>query len=69
MPVFYGPLAPLPERGHRGRTARDVYYGGEGPTRDKMRTLITRLEWFDADRLPEETLDMRYQQSLDDRGA
>jgi pimeloyl-ACP methyl ester carboxylesterase len=65
MPVFYGPLAPLPERGHRGRTARDVYYGGEGPTREKMRTLITRLEWFDADRLPEETLDMRYQQSLD----
>lgn len=65
MPVFYGPLAPLPERGHRGRTARDVYYGGEGPTREKMRTLITRLEWCDADRLPEETLDMRYEQSLD----
>lgn len=65
MPVFYGPLAPLPERGHRGRTARDVYYGGEGPTREKMRSLITRLEWFDADRLPEQTLDMRYQQSLD----
>jgi pimeloyl-ACP methyl ester carboxylesterase len=66
MPVFYGPLAPLPERGHRGRTARDVYYGGEGPTRDKMRKLITSLEWFDADRLPEETLDMRFEQSLDE---
>jgi len=65
MPVFYGPLAPLPERGHRGRTARDVYYGGEGPTREKMRALITRLEWYDAERLPEETLDMRYEQSLD----
>lgn len=65
MPVFYGPLAPLPENGHRGRTARDVYYGGEGPTREKMRSLITRLEWYDADRLPEETLDMRWQQSLD----
>jgi pimeloyl-ACP methyl ester carboxylesterase len=65
MPVFYGPLAPLPERGHRGRTARDVYYGGEGPTREKMRALITKLEWFDADRLPEETLDLRYEQSLD----
>ena len=61
----------LPERGHRGRTARDVYYGGEGPTREKMRKLITRLEWYDADRLPEETLDMRYEQSLDpeERGA
>ncbi|GAB2587249.1 4,5-9,10-diseco-3-hydroxy-5,9,17-trioxoandrosta-1 (10),2-diene-4-oate hydrolase [Paractinoplanes abujensis] len=65
MPVFYGPLAPLPENGHRGRTARDVYYGGEGPTREKMRQLITRLEWWDGDQLPDETLDMRYEQSLD----
>lgn len=65
MPVFYGPLAPLPEQGHRGRSARDVYYGGDGPTREKMRELITRLEWYDAQRLPEETLDLRYQQSLD----
>lgn len=65
MPVFYGPLAPLPEDGRRGRNARDVYYGGEGPTREKMRQLITKLEWFDGHRLPEETLDMRYEQSLD----
>jgi pimeloyl-ACP methyl ester carboxylesterase len=65
MPVFYGPLAPLPENGHRGRTARDVYYGGEGPTREKMRQLITRLEWWDAAALPDSTLDMRYEQSLD----
>jgi len=65
MPVFYGPLAPLPERGHRGRAARDVYYGGEGPTRQKMRELISRLEWYDPARLPEQTVDMRWQQSLD----
>lgn len=65
MPVFYGPLAPLPEGGRRGRNARDVYYGGEGPTRRKMRDLITRLEWYDGDQLPEETLDLRYEQSLD----
>ncbi|RFS84190.1 alpha/beta fold hydrolase [Actinomadura spongiicola] len=65
MPVFYGPLAPLPEGGRRGRNARDVYYGGEGPTREKMRDLITRLEWYDGSRLPEETLDLRYEQSLD----
>jgi pimeloyl-ACP methyl ester carboxylesterase len=65
MPVFHGPLAPLPEGGRRGRNARDVYYGGEGPTREKMRALITRLEWFDPDALPEETLDLRYEQSLD----
>lgn len=65
MPVFYGPLAPLPENGRRGRNARDVYYGGEGPTLDKMRQLMTRLEWFDPELLPEETVRMRYEQSLD----
>jgi pimeloyl-ACP methyl ester carboxylesterase len=65
MPVFHGPLAPLPEQGHRGRAARDVYYGGEGPTLDKMRELLVRLEWFDASRLPEETVDLRWRQSLD----
>ncbi|BBH67885.1 putative hydrolase, alpha/beta fold protein [Actinoplanes sp. OR16] len=65
MPVFYGPLAPLPENGHRGRSARDAYYGGEGPTREKMRRLIATLEWCHGDRLPEETVEMRYQQSLD----
>ncbi|MFE6335146.1 alpha/beta fold hydrolase [Streptomyces sp. NPDC057798] len=66
MPVFYGPLAPLPENGHRGRTARDIYYGGEGPTREKMRDLITKLEWYDGTKLPEETLTLRYEQSLDE---
>jgi 2-hydroxy-6-oxonona-2,4-dienedioate hydrolase len=65
MPVFYGPLAPLPENGRRGRNARDVYYGGEGPTLEKMRQLLTRLEWFDAKLLPEATVEMRYRQSLD----
>jgi len=65
MPVFYGPLAPLPEGGRRGRNARDVYYGGEGPARKKMRDLIGRLEWYDADRIPESTIALRYEQSLD----
>jgi 2-hydroxy-6-oxonona-2,4-dienedioate hydrolase len=65
MPVFYGPLAPLPEGGRRGRNARDVYYGGDGPTLDKMRHLIARLEWFDSALLPEQTVRMRYEQSLD----
>ena len=66
MPVFYGPLAPLPEGGRRGRNARDVYYGGAGPTREKMRDLITRLEWYDPAALPESTLEMRWRQSLDE---
>jgi 2-hydroxy-6-oxonona-2,4-dienedioate hydrolase len=65
MPVFYGPLAPLPEGGRRGRNARDIYYGGEGPSLEKMRTLLTRLEWFNPALLPQGTIEMRYRQSLD----
>lgn len=65
MPVFHGPLAPLPEGGRRGRNARDAYYGGEGPTREKMRALMARLEWFDPDLIPQGTLEMRHRQSLD----
>lgn len=66
MPVFYGPLAPLPEGGRRGRNARDRYYGGEGPTLEKMRDLIARLEWYDPTKLPEATVELRYRQSLDE---
>ncbi|MDL4818505.1 alpha/beta fold hydrolase [Actinomadura opuntiae] len=65
MPVFYGPLAPLPEGGRRGRNARDAYYGGGGPSPEKMRDLITRLEWYDPDAIPASTVEMRYAQSID----
>lgn len=65
MPVFYGPLAPLPEDGRRGRAARDIYYGGEGPTLEKMRALMARLEWYNVDLIPDRTVQMRYEQSLD----
>ncbi len=65
MPVLYGPTAPLPEGGRRGRNARDRYYGEGGPTPEKMRQLIARLEWFDEARIPDETVTMRYEQSLD----
>lgn len=66
MPVFYGPLAPLPEEGRRGRNARDTYYGGDGPTLEKMRALIGRLEWFDPALIPDATVEMRFGQSLDE---
>lgn len=65
MPVLTGALAPLPERGARGRNARDRYYQGEGPTLDKMRELIRTLEWYDPAAVPEETVRVRYEQSLD----
>ena len=65
MPVFYGPLAPLPEGSRRGRNARDAYFGGEGPTLDKMRRLMATLEWYDESAIPEQTVRLRYEQSLD----
>ena len=69
MPVFHGPLAPLPEGGRRGRNARDVYYGGTGPSWEKMRELIARLEWYDADAVPDGTVTLRFEQSLDPEEA
>lgn len=65
MPVFYGPLAPLPQGARRGRIARDTYFGGDGPTPDKMRALIAELEWYDQDLIPDETVQRRYEQSKD----
>jgi 2-hydroxy-6-oxonona-2,4-dienedioate hydrolase len=70
MPVFEGEAsAALPETGQHVRvrsfrTARERYYGGEGPTREKMRELIGSLEWYDASRLPEETVELRWRNSL-----
>ncbi|WP_336213170.1 alpha/beta fold hydrolase [Nonomuraea sp. LPB2021202275-12-8] len=65
MPVFHGPLAPLPEGARRGRNARDAYYGGDGPSWQKMRDLMARLEWYDGQAIPDETVTLRYRQSLD----
>lgn len=70
MPVFEGDAsAALPETGRdvrvrSFRTARDRYYGGEGPTKEKMRELIGSLEWYDASQVPEETVELRWRNSL-----
>lgn len=65
MPVFYGPLAPLPEGGRRGRKARDAYFAGDGPTWAKMRQLMADLEWYDPDEIPDATVTLRHKQSID----
>ncbi len=68
MPVFYGPLAPLPEGARRGRKARDRYYGTtqqDGPTLEKMRQLMADLEWYDEAEIPAATVAMRFRQSID----
>lgn len=65
MPLFHGPMGPLLDRSTRGRLARLEYYGGEGPTAEKMRHLMARFEWYDADAVPETTVALRYRQSLE----
>lgn len=65
MPVFHGPLGPLPEGARRGRNVRNRYYGGDGPTPEKMRELIASMEWYDESLIPDELVERRYEQSLD----
>jgi pimeloyl-ACP methyl ester carboxylesterase len=48
----------------RGRAGRDAYYGGEGPTSEKMRELMRELEWFDEALIPDSTVELRHRQSL-----
>ncbi|MFG1687810.1 alpha/beta fold hydrolase [Nonomuraea sp. NPDC049269] len=47
-----------------GPRARAGYYGGEGPTPEKMRELIADLEWHDPSGLPERTVMLRYEASV-----
>jgi len=65
MPVFRGPMGPLVDRSRRGRVAREDYYGGNGPSPEKMRSLMARFEWYDPEAIPASTVELRYRQSLD----
>jgi pimeloyl-ACP methyl ester carboxylesterase len=47
-----------------GPRARVEYYGGDGPSLEKMRQLIARLEWHDGDAVPEATVRARYRASI-----
>ncbi|MFE4500490.1 alpha/beta fold hydrolase [Rhodococcus sp. NPDC056743] len=47
-----------------GVRARIKYYGGIGPTQDKMRALISELEWYKANSVPESTVRARYLASI-----
>ena len=64
MPIIHDALAPIPVRGQVGRMVRELYYGGEGPTYEKMRELIGRYEWYDASLVPDEVVRLRYEQSI-----
>lgn len=41
------------------------YYGGEGPSRDKLATFIRTYLVYDGAAVPDELIDLRYQASLD----
>lgn len=49
--------------GLAGRIRRR-YYGGTGPSEDKMHDLLAALEWRDSSRIPEETVAARYRASV-----
>lgn len=43
-----------------GARAREEYYGGDGPTLAGMRTLMTELEWYDAQLVPDSLVQDRH---------
>ncbi|WP_433135845.1 alpha/beta fold hydrolase [Actinomadura nitritigenes] len=47
-----------------GARARAEYYGGGGPTPEKMRSLLSDLEWHDPSLLPDTTVRLRYEASV-----
>ena len=50
--------------GVSGAEIRAAYYGGEGPTPDKMRDLIRSYEWNDPALVPEATVFERFRNSV-----
>lgn len=47
-----------------GAEARQRYYGGTGPSEDKMRDLLAALEWHDPAAIPDATVQDRYAASV-----
>jgi 2-hydroxy-6-oxonona-2,4-dienedioate hydrolase len=64
IPTQQDARPPTPELGKEGSTAWGNYYGGDGPSWEKSRHIMARLEWYDESRIPDSTVDQRYQNSL-----
>lgn len=47
-----------------GPAIREVYYGGDGPSLEKMADLLRTYEWFDPAGLPAELVRARYEASI-----
>jgi pimeloyl-ACP methyl ester carboxylesterase len=63
-PVFRGRAARTPELGLEGRTAWASYYGGDGPSREKIVAIMSRLEYFDRASVEQDRVELRYLYSL-----
>ena len=61
-PGGIGTTRALPTAGLRHLLA---YYGGEGPSRDKLRTFIRQYLVYDGASVPGEIIDSRYESSID----
>jgi 4,5:9,10-diseco-3-hydroxy-5,9,17-trioxoandrosta-1(10),2-diene-4-oate hydrolase len=61
-PGGIGTTRGLPTAGLRSLLS---YYGGEGPSRDKLATFIRTYLVYDGAAVPEELIDVRYQASID----
>lgn len=63
-PTSRGARPPTPELGIKGTTAWGNYYGGDGPTHQKLMDIMSELEWTGAEDVPRWTFDLRWELSL-----
>lgn len=61
-PGGIGTTRALPTAGLNGLLS---YYGGDGPSRDKLETFIRNYLVYDGASVPDELIDLRYQASID----
>jgi pimeloyl-ACP methyl ester carboxylesterase len=63
-PVARGRAARTPDFSLEGQTAWTSYYGGDGPSRDKIISIMGRLEYFDPANVKPDMVELRYLYSL-----
>jgi pimeloyl-ACP methyl ester carboxylesterase len=64
-PMKRGAQPASEELGVLGSTAWARYFADEGPTWEKCREIMATLEWYDASKIPDSTVDLRFKQSTD----
>jgi pimeloyl-ACP methyl ester carboxylesterase len=65
QPMNRDAVAQTPQRKQEGMEAWGKYMGGEGPTREKSKHVMASLEWWNPVEIPDETVELRYQYSLE----